>query len=208
MRKNFLVAVALSFGLAFSLAGTALAVPTDAEDTEPIEVGTTLPDAQVRNLEGEAVGLQALVAGKPSVLVFYRGGWCPYCTVQLQALRDAQGSLADLGYQLVALSPDKPEKLKESAETFELDYELVSDAEAHAAKALGIAFKVDADTISLYRDYGIDLEKASGEAHHLLPVPTVILTDGEGKVVYVFSEADYKVRLGNEELLEAAKAAK
>jgi len=198
---------ALFLGVAPQLYGEEGRVAEKAEDTEPIKKGVMLPEAQVQTIEGERVSLSSQVGAQPSVLVFYRGGWCPYCTTQLKALVELRAELDALGFQLIALSPDRPEMLKESLGELELDYTLLSDAEAHAAKALGIAFQVDEETITLYKGYGIDLEEASGESHHILPVPTVLLTDKNGVVRYVFSEADYKVRLSNEDLLKAAKKA-
>lgn len=181
-------------------------VTAAAEETTPIEEGAQLPEAWLNDLEGAKKNLANLAAEGPVVLVVYRGGWCPYCNTQLQALAEARPELEALGYELIALSPDKPAKLKESIEEYEIDYTLLSDARAEAAKALGIAFKVDDDTVTKYKGYGIDLEEASGHDHHILPVPTVVIARTGGEVGFVFSDPDYKVRLSNEDLLAAAKA--
>ena len=79
------------------------------------------------------------------------------------------------------MSPDRPEKLKGPAEKHKLKYRLLSDSEMIAAKALGIAFRVDDATVNKYKtDYGIDLEADSGQKHHLLPVPSVFLVGRDG----------------------------
>ena len=112
-----------------------------------------------------------------------------------------------LGYQIVAISPDRPEKLGASAKKHALAYVLLSDSKMTAARAFGVAYKVDDETMKLYRKYEIDLEEASGEKHHELPVPSVFLIGGSGKIAFEYVNPDYKVRLDPDVLLAAAKSA-
>lgn len=183
------------------------AIASSAESVRPLGVGDTVPEVEVRSVAGEPVGLHALVARQRTVLVFYRGGWCPYCSAQLSGLRKIEGELADLGYQLAAISPDKPEKLAESAAKEDLGYTLLSDSAADAIKAFGLAFRVDDATLARYRGFGIDLEQASGARHHLLPVPAVYVTDTSGRILFVYWNADYKQRLDPEKVVAAAREA-
>ncbi len=181
-----------------------LATPDRAEDIDPIAVGTPLPDVQVQTIEGASIGAREALAGMPTVMVFFRGGWCPYCNRQLAELRLIQDDLAALGYRLVAVRPDRPESLREGLNKTPVDYRLLSDAAARLIRALGIAFRVDDATIEQYKGYGIDLEAASGHDHHLLPVPTVLLVDTGGVIRYRYSNADYKVRMDPDALLSVA----
>ena len=103
------------------------------------------------------------------------------------------------------MSADRPEKLRETLVQAELGYTLLSDAGADAARAFGIAWQVSNEDYQRMRGFGIDLEEASGETHHLLPVPSVFLVDRDGRIVFVYSNPDYKVRLENEKLVEAAR---
>jgi peroxiredoxin len=103
------------------------------------------------------------------------------------------------------MSPDRPEALRKSLEAKGLGYELFSDAGMEAARAFGIAYTVDDDTVARYRGYGIDLEEASGQAHHQLPVPSVFLVEAGGTIRWVYSNPDYKVRPDNRRLLDAAR---
>lgn len=182
-------------------------VPDRAEDTHPIGVDSLWPDVSLRALDGEALSSHDALQGKPAVVVFFRGGWCPYCNRQLGALRKITGELSEMGYQLIAVSPDRPAALQDDIEKNELDYRLLSDSSAALIKALAIAFRVDAATREKYHGYGIDLEQASGETHHLLPVPSVYIVDAQNTIRYQYSNPDYKVRLDNEGLLQAARAA-
>jgi len=107
---------------------------------------------------------------------------------------------------VVAVSADRPEKLGKSLEVDGLGYALYSDSDLDAARAMGIVFQLDPETVETYRGYGIDLEEASGESHHQLPVPSVFLVEAGGTIRWVYSNPDYKVRPENAQLLDAARA--
>ncbi|MCC5835880.1 MAG: AhpC/TSA family protein, partial [Opitutales bacterium] len=141
----------------------------------------------------------------PTVVVFYRGGWCPYCNTQLSGLAGVEERLSELGFQIVALSPDSPQQVAAALEESEFSYRLLSDASANAAKGFGVAFKVDEETYQRLQGFGIDLEAASGESHRILPVPAVFILNTEGEVVFRYYDADYRERLSEERLIEAAE---
>ena len=107
----------------------------------------------------------------------------------------------------MAISPDRPENLRASVKQNELAYVLLSDSKMTAARAFGVAYKVDDETLKLLAKFDIDLEQASGEAHHELPVPSVFLIGSSGKIDFEYVNADYKVRLDPDVLLAAAKSA-
>lgn len=180
--------------------------PTSADAIRPILIGQSIPEINVKNVEGKSVSLNQLLSEKPTLLVFYRGGWCPYCNLHLANLRKVEQPLKEQGFQIIAISPDKPEELNLSDKKHELSYTLLSDSNGAAMTALGLAFKVDKDTISTYHSYGIDLEKSSGEKHHLLPVPAALLIDTDGIVTFSFINPNYKVRIDNELIMAAANA--
>ncbi len=193
--------------LFLSPAAFAVPVPESPSEVRPLMIGAAVPDAPLRSLDGKAATLRKALAGKPAVLVFYRGGWCPYCNTHLRELKDIQKDLDALGYRTVALSPDTPEELRKTLAKHSLPYALLSDSKMDAARAMGLAFRVDDKTVKKYEQYGIDLERSSGEKHHWLPVPGLFLIDQDGKVAFVYANPDYKVRLKGSVLLAAAKAA-
>lgn len=177
---------------------------------EPLKPGDKIPDVAVTTTAGKSLKLRAAVKQKPAVLIFYRGGWCPYCVTHLQALMEIEGDLTQAGYQLLAISPDLPEKLAETPQKEKLKYQLLSDSKVEAAKAFGLTFKVPDKLVKKYvEEYEIDIEAASGETHHLLPHPAVFVVDAEGKVLFAHVNPNYKQRLDPAKILEAAsKAAK
>jgi len=176
-----------------------------AEETPRIAVGDAAPDVVLGTVDDAELNLLAALREKPAVLIFYRGGWCPYCSKHLSALAGIQDDLAKLGIQIFAISPDQPSKLREKPDYAKIPYQLLSDRTMVAAKAFGIAFEVDAATRDKYRGFGIDLEAASGETHHLLQHPAVYVIDAKGIVRFAHVNEDYRERLEPEEVLEAAR---
>jgi len=108
---------------------------------------------------------------------------------------------------VIALSSDRAEAMTLSLEVKDLGYDLYSDSTLAAARALGIACQMSPEEVEEYREYGIDLEKTTGETHHGLPVPSVFLVKAGGQILWVSSNPDYEVRPENEELLNAARKA-
>ncbi len=126
--------------------------------------------------------------------------------MQLGQLRKIEQELNGLGYRIIAISPDSPAKLAENIEQNQYKYLLASDSKLEAAPAFGIAFKLDDVTIKKLNEFGIDIEEASGESHHLLPVPSVFIINKDGIVQFKYTNPDYKTRLSPKELLKAAHA--
>ncbi len=183
------------------------AIPSDAGDVNPIGTGNPVPAVEVVTPEGVAVPLRDIMDGEPTVLVFYRGGWCPYCNTQLSGLAEVEPRLRELGYGIIALSADRPEKVAEATRESDFDYRLFSDASMRAAKSFGVAFLVDDETFEMLQGHGIDLESASGEDHRLLPVPAVFLIDADGVIRFRYYNPDYRERISGEALLNAADEA-
>lgn len=194
--------------------GTRGTIVDDAANIQPL-----LPGMQVPFLTGEEglqlpahgplaeedqVGWQDLITGGPTVLIFYRGGWCPYCTKHLAAIGNIHDQLTAQGWRVVGVTPDRIEKLQESGE--DVPYTLVSDSGLALSKAFGLAFRLDEKTLEKYDGYGIDLQDATGEDHNALPVPAVFLVDPEGTIHFSYVNPDYSVRL-QPSVLSAAAAA-
>ena len=117
-----------------------------------------------------------------------------------------ESELSNLGFPVVAISADRPAELAKSLEVHDLGYTLYSDSSLAAARAFGIVYQLDDAAVARYKGFGIDLEAASGESHHQLPVPSVFLVEAGGTIRWVYSNADHRVRPDNARLLEAARA--
>lgn len=174
----------------------------------PLAVGATVPSATVTTLDGATVDLATLGREKPTVLIFYRGSWCPYCNTHLAELAELEPQLLALGYQILAVSPDSAVGLKKAIEKNHLNYRLLSDAALHASSAFGVAFRLDEKTVKTYTGYGIALAPIPGETNaYWLPVPAVFIVGRDGVIRFAHTDPNYKARLSGPDLLAAAHAA-
>ena len=177
-----------------------------AKDVRPVVAGSMLPGQSVVGMDGKSVPLNTALAKGKHVLIVYRGGWCPYCTRHFAAIGQQAEFLSQHGWAISSLSPDSPASIQAMLKKHgKDDVQYFSDADADVIRALGLAFVLDEKTRTIYKQYNIDLEQASGFKHYILPVPTVLLVvDGEIRAVH--ADADYKRRL-QPELLRAMVAA-
>jgi peroxiredoxin len=199
----------LSFLMVAVLSATAPAeerpLAASAKDAMPLHVGDVLPDVSINDAAGKPVKLRSLQTDGPVVIVFFRGSWCPICTKHFRDLIKAHPEVVKLGAKMVAISPDTAENTTANATKLKTPFPLYSDSDVAAAKAFGLAFKVDDGTVAKYKGFGIDLEKASGRDHHALPVPAVYIVDQSGKITFAHSNPDYSKRLDMESILTALK---
>jgi peroxiredoxin len=126
----------------------------------------------------------------------------------LVQLRDMESQFTELGSQIIGVSPDQPSKLRETVEKHKIGFTLLSDSSMATAKAFGIAYRVDAATLQALARYGVDLQAASGQAHHLLPVPAVFVVSAKGTIQFEYINPDYSVRADPNLLLSAVKLAR
>lgn len=194
------------------LALTALSVRADlapsAAAAKPLAVGATAPAVTVTSPDGTSFDLGAALVEKPTLLLFYRGGWCPYCNRELGELAEFEPKFTALGYQIIALSTDAPAGLSPTAAKNKVAYRLLSDRAMTAASAFGVAFRVDAATQKKYAGYKIDLAPVPGEPDaRWLPVPTAYIIGRDRVIRFAYSNPDFKVRVPAAELLAAATAA-
>jgi peroxiredoxin len=178
-------------------------IPLVAEDISPILIGETLPNGNFQNVEGEFVQLKAILEEKPTILVFYRGGWCPYCNVQLSGLVEIEEDILELGYQIVAISPDDYKNLQSTIENNSTKYKLLSDPNGEFIQEIGIAFK----TSSSLKEYIIG-KGQKGETSSVMPAPTVMIVNKQGVIKFEYINPNYKERISGEMLLSILKTIK
>jgi len=186
-------------------------VAESADLIKPLVSGDRAPRFVVASVDGEAFDFDPKNLERPVVLLTFRGGWCPYCNMYLSDMRFAIPKIRELGVDVLFLSGDRAELLFDSLsqeaqeDIAGLDYTLLSDADAQAAIALGIAFKASERTISRRLAKEQDIEDSSMLKHGVLPVPSVFAIDRDGVIQFTYNNADYSVRLPADELLAAAR---
>jgi peroxiredoxin len=178
-------------------------IASDANATQPLQVGATVPDVELTGLDGKARMLSSLYRNKPIVLVFFRGGWCPICTRHTQELIKVYPEIQNLGAEMIGVSPDNLANSESNHNKNSVPFPFYSDSQVVAGSAFGLTFRVDDQTLVKYKGFGIDLEKASGYPHHALPIPAIFIVNQEGRVVFSHSNPDYRERLDPKKLLVA-----
>lgn len=178
-------------------------VPKNAEDICPLLMGESIPKATLQDSEGKQIELGKLLSNKPTVLVFYRGGWCPYCNVQLSGLVKIEKDILDLGYQIIAISPDDYRNLQTTESKDSIKYTLLSDPDTKFIQQMGIGFK----TPLMLKGF-IATKGQKGETSEIMPVPTVMIVDEKGKILFEYINPNYKERISGEMLLAVLKTIK
>lgn len=175
-------------------------IPQKPEDISPLFNGEKIPVAQLPDVSGKIFDLNKAVSEKPTILIFYRGGWCPYCNKQLSGLRKAAPELEKMGYQLIAVSTDAPEGLMQTAKKDTLSYTLLSDADLSFSKQFGLAYKAPMEKweILLKSTHGKDIDL-------LLPVTSVFILDTKGLIQFEYINPDFHQRM-NTDLLKTVAA--
>ena len=196
----------MGFSVVSMAANNRTDIHTSAADVQPLLIGMEAPDFTLRDVENQPFSFTSGVQAKPIVLTFFRGGWCPYCNMHLSELRLAEKQLKEMGFDIWFISIDKPELLLESLDDPGIGYTVYSDSALNATRAFGLAFQVDDELNERYLSYDIDLEKASGENHHVLPAPATYIIGTDGVINFAYINPDYKVRLHPDVLLAAATA--
>ncbi len=123
-------------------------------------------------------------------------------------LREIEPQLNDMGFQLMAIAPDLAAGIHQTMEKHHLRGHVLSDSRMAAARAFRVAYEVDENTLKQLKDFGVDLEAASAEKHHQLPVPAVFVVGTNDVIQFTYANPDYKVRLDPELLVAAVRAAR
>jgi peroxiredoxin len=178
------------------------AIATEPTAISPLLVGEKIPNISLADVSGKKISLHELAAQKQTVIVFYRGGWCPYCNLHLSELQTIESDIIKAGYQIIAISPDSPESLQNSMSKNKLSYLLLSDNHTEASRGFGLAFQAP-------EHYAEMLSKASGDQNkNVLPVPAVFIVNTAGEILFEHINPDYKKRLNGSMLLAVLKELK
>ena len=165
--------------------------------------GDQFVDFTLPNINGDKVKLSDKLKKGPVILTFYRGGWCPYCNIQLKAYQDHLEEFEAAGGQLIAVSPESSDSANTTVDKNEIKYEILSDNLNKVARNYGLAFKLSEELKNVYLKFGLDLEKNQGNDSWELPVPATYVINQDGKIVYSFLNVDYVQRAQPKDIIKA-----
>jgi peroxiredoxin len=169
-----------------------------------IAVGQKAPDATLDDVTGKKQKLSDLYKAGPTFVVFYRGGWCPFCNLQLHDLAAAKADFDKRGIKLVAISVDKPSEEAKTQAKDGVPFPMLSDSKLVAHKAFKVVHATGADEQAKLASFGVDLGAYSGESHKNFAIPSVFLVDKGGVVRFANVDEDYKTRPSAKQLLGVA----
>lgn len=167
--------------------------------------GNKLPDFSLVNQVGEAVSLADLRSQGPVILNFYRGGWCPYCNLELRAWQSMLPEVTKYGATLIAITPETPDNSLTTREKNELAFPVLTDHDNHYGRRIGLVFSLSQELREVYSGMGIDLVKSNQNGNWELPFPATITIDSDGTVISSYVAADYKQRAEPKEVLDELK---
>ena len=172
-----------------------------------LKAGDILPAFTLSDPDGNPVSSADLLAQGPLVISFYRGVWCPYCNMELQALQEALPQFEALGARLVAISPQSPVNSRKSVRQNNLSYPILSDPMNDVAAAFGLRFQMPDYLVDLYKMLKNDLPSFNGDPSWTLPMPARYVVGQDGIILYAEVNPDYTRRPEPEDMLPALRRA-
>jgi peroxiredoxin len=169
-----------------------------------LQPGAQLPDGELLDVAGQRTTLADALAGKPAVITFYRGGWCPYCNITLRAYQaQLVPALDEQGISLIAISPQTPDRSLSTREAKELTFTVLSDPGNQIARQLGILTRPSDGARAAQLELGLDLTQVNADGTTGLPMPTVIIADAAGVIRWIDVHRDYTTRTEPGQILQA-----
>lgn len=166
------------------------------------KTGEKLRNFKLFNHLGEKRSLVDFKENGPVVVTFYRGGWCPYCNLQLSYYQEALQDIQATGATLVAITPEFPDESLSTIEKNELGFEVLSDINSDYARELGLIYTLPKRMRHIYESFGVDLEKHNGIGQFDLPLTATFVVDVDGIITSAFINADYALRKEPEEIVK------
>jgi peroxiredoxin len=170
-----------------------------------IQTGNQAPDFTLPDPRNREVSLGTLLEAGPAVVTFYRGGWCPYCNIQLRAYQAILPEITALGAQLVAISPQLPDGSLSTAEANDLIFAVLSDVGNTVARTFGLVWSLPEELRAALRSNNKALPGINGDDSWELPVPATYVIGKDYRVVLASIDVDYRQRLDPGEILAALK---
>jgi peroxiredoxin len=168
-----------------------------------LKVGDRAPAIVLRNAKGEIIDIGALRKKGPVIITFYRGGWCPYCNLELKAFQDILPEIKAAGASLVAISPEKPDGTLSTVEKNALAFEVLSDVGQKVGRAFSLVYQFTEELCSAYRGFGLDIPAQNGApGEWALPVSATYVIDRDGTIIYAYTDVDYRDRADPRDVLD------
>ncbi|GBO55669.1 AhpC/Tsa family protein, selenocysteine-containing [Pseudanabaena sp. lw0831] len=203
-RAEFLTKVPAEIATAMEQA--TLQLTQDYASKPLLQIGDLAPDFELPNALGKNIRLSDRLQQGAVILTFYRGGWCPYCNLELRAYQRILPQIQAVGASLIAISPQTPDASLSTAEKNQLDFDVLSDRESKVAQAYKIAFQLPVELKRIYSQFGHALPHINDTEDWQLPIPATFAIAPNGEILLAHIDTDYRKRLEPSEALTAIVA--
>lgn len=166
-----------------------------------LKVGDKMVDFNLPDALGNTISLSSLLQNGKVVISFYRGGWCPYCNLELRALQEILPEFEKQGVTLVAITPETPDNSLNTSEKNNLKFSVLSDINNVISKQVGLVFQMPKDLREVYHSFNLNVPKHNGNNDYELPMPATYILNKEGEIIYAFVPEDYTERADPKEIL-------
>lgn len=177
-----------------------------AEDAtkSALNVGAKMPAFSLKDANGKTVGSDVLLKQSNLVVVFYRGGWCPFCNLYLKKLQQNISAIKENGGNLVAISVENPDNSLTIAKKNALDFTVLSDPNLVVARKFGIVYQLSDETDETYKTkYKLDIAKRSEMTKPELPLSATYVINQEGEIIYAWLDPDFTKRAEPQTVIES-----
>lgn len=159
------------------------------------QVGDSAPAIRLKDQHGQEFDVASLLAKGPVIVTFYRGGWCPFCNLELKAYQDVLPRIHGAGANLVAISPEKPDDTITTAEKNSLTFPVLSDTGQKVGKAFGVVYTFTDEVRTVYEGFKLDIPAKNGTPDDWsLPLSATYLIDRDGTILFADTGVDYRER--------------
>ncbi|MDB9787262.1 AhpC/TSA family protein [Bacteriovoracaceae bacterium] len=159
-----------------------------------LKKGSNTPTFDLMAFREKKLPFYDLLKKGPVVINFFRGGWCPYCKIELSEYQNLLGKIKKSGAQFISISPDTLTENAKTKRNLKLTYPIYTDKNNEIAKSFGLVFSLSEEILEVYKKFGINLELSQGNKSNQLPMPAVYIINQKGKVIYAWADPDYKKR--------------
>ncbi len=181
---------------------------TSVLDQNALQEGDRAPDFALPNPNGQTVSLENKLKKGTVVLTFYRGGWCPFCNLQLRAYQQVLNEIKYLGASLIAISPETPDNSLNTKEKNELEFEVLSDRGNEVAQQYGLVFVTPKAHQQAHHELNIPLPAINGDDSWTIPIPATYVIDTDSTIIWTHTDPNYRLRAEPEAILNALQTLK
>lgn len=168
---------------------------------QALKTGDKIPTIELPNATGKIISIQEQIKKGKVIIAFYRGGWCPYCNLELKALQEILPQIKEKGASLIAITPETPDNSLNTIEKNNLEFEVLTDKDNKTASKFNLTYKLPKELLDIYLNFGINLEKSNNNQLGELPIAATYVVDTKGTIIFDYIKEDYKLRASTEAII-------